>query len=182
VTPLYFVSSNRQKRLDVARIFGDSKSPPVAIARDLVEILSHDLRRVVREKAMAAYDAVRLPVMVEHGALYVDHLNGFPGPIVRFFWEKLEDDLPALIPPGATRRAHVVQMVAYCDGRKLEIYRGRIDGRIADQRRGRRGIHWEPTFIPRGHDQTLGEMSPNARIEAHAFTKAYRALRRAHRI
>jgi XTP/dITP diphosphohydrolase len=179
---LYFVSSNAQKQDDVARIFRGSKSPPRPIDRKLVEILSHDLREVVEQKAMAAYAKVRLPLMVEHGALYVDHLNGFPGPIVRFFWEKLEDKLPSLIPEGASRSAHVVQMVCFCDGRKLEIYRGRIDGRIADRRRGKRGLHWEPTFVPKGHDQTLGEMTPDGRIEAHAFTKAYRALRRAHRI
>jgi XTP/dITP diphosphohydrolase len=179
---LYFVSSNAQKHQDVAHIFRGSKSPPQPINRVLVEILSHDLAEVVREKAMAAYNQLRLPVIVEHGALYVDHLNGFPGPIVRFFWEKLEDDLPALIPVGASRRAHVVQMVCFCDGRRLKTYQGRIDGHIADRRRGPRGIHWEPAFIPRGHHQTLGEMSVDSRIDAHAFTKAYLALRRAHKI
>src|SRR5262249_4594426 len=131
---LYFVSSNAQKHRDVETIFRDSKRPPEILSRSLVEILSHDLREVVEAKAMAAYAKIRLPIIVEHGALYLDHLNGFPGPIVRFFWEKLEDELPALIPAGASRRAHVVQMVCFCDGRKLEVYEGRVDGHIAERR------------------------------------------------
>jgi inosine/xanthosine triphosphate pyrophosphatase family protein len=35
-------------------------------------------------------------------------------------------------------------------------------------------------FIPDGHTKTLGEMGPDERIAAHAFTRAYAALRRDH--
>lgn len=50
------------------------------------------------------------------------------------------------------------------------------------ERRGRRGIHWEPMFIPRGHRKTFGEMAIDERIAAQAFTKAYTKLRRELRI
>jgi XTP/dITP diphosphohydrolase len=179
---LYFASSNAQKRKDVEHIFRGSASPPEFLECTLVEILSHDLEEVVEAKAMAAYEQLRLPVIVEHGALYIDHLNDFPGPMVRFFWEKVRDSLPALIPVGASRSARVVQMVCFCDGRKLQIYSGEIKGKIAERRSGSGGIHWEPMFIPDGCTQTLGEMSVDDRIEAHAFTRAYRKLRRAHQI
>ena len=35
-------------------------------------------------------------------------------------------------------------------------------------------------FIPDGHDRTLGEMDTEERIAAHAFTKAYAAMRADH--
>lgn len=177
---VYFVSSNRQKHADVARIFADSPSPPRILERPLVEILSANLETVAREKARAAYRATMVPLLVEHGALYIDHLDGFPGPMIRLFWEKLRDKLPPLIPEGASRRAHVIQMVCYCDERKLHVYPGRIDGVIALESRGNKGIHWDSMFVPDGHTRTLGEMDDDERIAAHAFTKAYTALRADH--
>ena len=179
---MYFVSSNRHKHEDVARVFRGSKNPPRSIERRLVEVLSHDLEEVVKQKAMNAYESLRLPIIVEHGALHIDHLHGLPGPMVKFFWEKLDDDLPALIPKGASRRAHLIQMVCFCDGKRLHVFDGRIEGNIAPANRGRGGIHWEPMFIPDGHKKTLGEMGVGERLKAHAFPKAYQAFRRAHHI
>jgi XTP/dITP diphosphohydrolase len=177
VTPLYFVSSNHQKHADVTRIFADSARPVRILERRLVEILSDQLVEVVQEKAKAAYRATMVPVIVEHGALYIDYLDHFPGPMVRLFWEKLRDRLPLLIPEGAPRTAHVIQMVCYCDEKRLHVYPGRIDGSIAPTRRGGGGIHWDSMFIPEGHTLTLGEMGAGERIAAHAFFKAYAALR-----
>lgn len=177
---VYFVSSNPQKHRDVARIFSDSKNPPRILDRTLAEVLSSDLETVVKEKAKAAYKATMVPVLVEHGALYIEHLNGFPGPMVKLFWEKLERWLPSLIPGDASRRAHVIQMVCYCDERQLHVYSGRIEGTIALEKRGNEGIHWDSIFIPDGHDRTLGEMNEDERIAAHAFSRAYAALRRDH--
>ena len=59
-------------------------------------------------------------------------------------------------------------------------YPGRIDGVIALASRGNEGIHWDSMFIPDGHIRTLGEMDTDERIAAHAFTRAYQALRADH--
>lgn len=174
----YFVSSNPKKHADVSRIFLGSKHPPRILDLEIVEVLSSDLKTVVQEKARTAYKQILVPVIVEHGGLYVDFLDKLPGPLVKLFWEKLDDRLPGLIPPGASRRATVVQMVCYCDGKTLKTYRGAIQGKIATTKRGCGGMHWEPMFVPNGHIKTLGEMTPKERISAHAASLAYRSLRR----
>jgi XTP/dITP diphosphohydrolase len=179
---LYFVSSNPKKREDVARIFADSSSPPAFLDHTLVEVLSHDLREVVSSKARAAYRIEQVPLLVEHGALYIDHLGGLPGPMVKLFWEKLDHRLCEIIPGDERderRRARVTQMVCFCDGRRLQVFEGSVNGRIALGKRGMGGMHWEPMFVPEGHDKTYGEMTPDERIEAHAATQAYRKLRQA---
>lgn len=177
---VYFVSSNKQKHADVARIFKNSENPPRILDRPLVEILSSDLEKVVKEKAKAAYKATLVPLFVEHGALYIDYLNGFPGPMVKLFWEKLDQLLPTLIPEGAPRSARVIQMVCYCDEKRLHVYSGQVDGHIASEKRGSDGIHWDSMFIPAGHTRTMGEMSADERIAAHAFSRAYAAMRKDH--
>jgi non-canonical purine NTP pyrophosphatase (RdgB/HAM1 family) len=180
--PLYFVSSNRQKHADVARIFADSKRPLRILDRELVEILSSKLDDVVKAKAKAAYRATMVPVLVEHGALYIDYLKEFPGPMVKLFWQKLGDHLPTLIPSGVPRTARVKQMVCYCDEKRLHVYSGEVTGVIAPERLGSAGIHWDSMFIPDGHTKTLGEMGADERIAAHAFGKAYAAMRADHGI
>ena len=179
---VYFVSSNPQKHRDVERMFEGIANPPRILARHIIEVLSSDLETVVKEKAKAAYKAAMVPVIVEHGALYIEHLNGFPGPMVKLFWEKLDERLPTLIPEDASRRAHVVQMVCYCDERQLHVYSGRVEGTIALEKRGSNGVHWDSMFIPDGHDKTLGEMEADERIAAHAFSRAYAALRKDHQL
>lgn len=175
---IYFVSSNAQKFDDMRRIFRGSKPAPRMLEQRLIEVLSHDLATVVTEKAKAAYKTALVPLFVEHGALHIDHLNGFPGPMVKLFWEKLDDQLPDLIPAGASRRARVVQMVCHCDGKKLHVFEGTIHGEIALKKRGDRGMHWEPMFIPDGQKKTLGEMRPDERIAAHGATIACEKLRK----
>lgn len=177
---VYFVSSNKQKHADVSRIFEGSKNPPRILERPLVEILSSDLEKLVKEKAKSAYKATMVPLFVEHGALYIDYFNGFPGPMVKLFWEKLDQLLPTLIPGVASRRARVIQMVCYCDEKQLHVYSGQVDGNIAPQRRGSDGIHWDSMFIPDGQTKTLGEMTVDERISAHAFSRAYAAMRKEH--
>ena len=174
---VYLSSSNPLKYSDVTQCFEGSASPPRWLRQDVTEILSSDLDALVRAKAMAAYRQALVPLFVEHGGLYIDHMKGLPGPLVKPFWEKLEERICELIPEGATRRAHVVQMVCYCDGKVLRTYEGRMEGVIAPERRGDGGIHWEPVFIPDGLTQTLGEMAQDQKLRWSGTAKAYAQLR-----
>jgi len=83
-----------------------------------------------------------VPLFVEHGALYIDHLNQYPGPMVRLFWEKLGDTICSLIPDGASRAARVVQKVCYCDGKRLQVFEATVKGTILREAQGQGGIHW----------------------------------------
>ncbi len=175
---IYFNSFNALKHEDVKLFFKDSKSPPRPLKRQVPEVLSFDLKEVVRTKAREAYRVEMAPLFVEHGGLFIDYLNKMPGPLVKPFWEQLGGRLCDLLPPEpAARRAHVVQMVCYCDGKTLETFQGRIEGHIAPSARGSRGIHWEPIFIPDGQGKTLGEMEPEEKLRHSASAKAYRKLR-----
>lgn len=177
---IYFTSSNPEKHQDVAVFFEGSSSPPRPLWREVPEVLSSDLVTVVRAKARAAYRDEMAPLFVEHGGLFIEHFSDMPGPLVRPFWEKLKGRLCDLLPPEpGQRRAHVVQMVCYCDGRTLKTFEGRIEGRISDRPLGV-GLHWEPVFIPDGLDKTLGELAALDRREKlrhSASGKAYEQLR-----
>ncbi|XXY48244.1 non-canonical purine NTP pyrophosphatase [Sorangium sp. So ce269] len=175
---VYFVSAHEHKLEDMAHEWKDGPTPLRLLRLDVPEVLSSDLDTVVREKAIAAYRLALVPLFVEHGGLFIEHLNGFPGPLVKPFWERLQDRICSLIPPGESRAARVVQKVCYCDGRTLRVYTGSVLGEIACERRGDEGIHWEPMFVPAGHTRTLGQMPREERLRVSASAEALRAFRR----
>ncbi len=174
---VYFVSSNEHKLEDMAHGWKDGPTLLRVLRLEVPEVLSSDLDIVVREKALAAYRLALVPLFVEHGGLFIEHLNGFPGPLVRPFWERLQDRICGLIPPGVSRAAWVVQKVCYCDGRTLRVYTGSVLGEIACERRGDEGTHWEPMFIPAGQTRTLGQMPRDERLRCSASAEALHAFR-----
>lgn len=56
---------------------------------DLFEIQSNDLAEISLSKAKQAYALLQKPVLVMDGGLYIDELNGFPGPFGSFMMEKM---------------------------------------------------------------------------------------------
>lgn len=175
---IYFSSSNPRKHEDVVHYFRDSKNPPRLLRQEVAEVLSSDLATVVREKALSAYKQALVPLFVEHGGLYIDHFEGLPGPLVKPFWEKLEGRICELIPQGHSRRAHVVQMVCYCDGKTFQTFEGRVEGVIVPTQTVQGGIHWEPVFMPDGHSKVMGEMTRDEKLACSGSAKAYAQLRK----
>lgn len=174
----YFSSSNEAKRRDVAWYFRDRAGAIGELRFAAVEILSSDLRSVVLAKAAAAYQRARVPVFVEHGGLYIDHLNGLPGPLAKPVWEALEGRLCGLIPDGRPRSARFRQMVCYCDGRSRVVFEGGVEGTISARAAGDGGLHWHPVFIPAGQARTFAEMSTEERLAVPGAADALSALRR----
>lgn len=47
---------------------------------------------------------------------------------------------------------------AYFDGQILKVIKGELGGTIPNNPRGDAGFGWNPLFIPKGENRTLGEM------------------------
>ena len=87
---IYFNTINEAKRLEVSRCFDGSARPLRFLSHPVTEILELDLSLVVRAKAAEAYRALRVPLVVEHGGLFIDHLKELPGPLVKPMWGLLK--------------------------------------------------------------------------------------------
>jgi XTP/dITP diphosphohydrolase len=77
----------------------------------------------------------------------------------------------------AQRRAKFVTVVAYIDQHGAEhLFRGEMDGTIAEEARGSAGFGYDSIFLPNDdpHGRTFAEMSPD---EKHAISHRGRALR-----
>jgi XTP/dITP diphosphohydrolase len=172
----YYNTSNDAKMREILHCFGGSGRLGI-LRHPITEILDTDLVKVVRAKAAEAYRALRVPVIVEHGALCIDFLNGLPGALVKPMWMALGERLCHLVPPGEARTCKVLSALCYCDGRKREVILRQVDGEVSSSPRGTGGFHWDPVFIPRGETKTLAELPLEEKLLVSASGLAYTELR-----
>ena len=73
---------------------------------------------------------------------------------------RVEDALP----PDAARDAAFVcaLALAWPDGH-VDVFEGRVEGRLVWPPRGTRGFGYDPIFVPEGGRLTFGEMEPDAK-------------------
>jgi XTP/dITP diphosphohydrolase len=120
-------------------------------------------------KALAATRAARLPALADDSGLCVEALDGAPG-IYSARWANGARDFgaamrrveEALLESGSPQpwRAYFVSALALAwpDGH-LEIFEGRVDGRLVFPPRGDKGFGYDPIFLPDGYDRGFGEMT-----------------------
>ena len=85
---------------------------------------------------------------------------GGPGRDFALAMRRVEEALP----PDAERDAAFVCALALAwPDRHVEIFEGRVSGRLVWPPRGGRGFGYDPIFVPRGGSLTFGEMDPEAK-------------------
>ena len=104
--------------------------------------------------------------IADDSGLCVDALNGAPGVYSARYapdrdFDKGMEKLLAEISKSRNldRSAHFscVISLAYPDG-KYELFEGRINGKIAEQKQGTGGFGYDPIFIPEGYDKSFAEL------------------------
>ena len=142
---------------------------------DLPEIQSDDSEEIVADKARRAYEAAGKPVVVEDVSASLAHLNGLPGPFIKFFMKRLGRDALYQLAAHEGEAALVSCVVAYYDGEELLIVRGDVAGTVVSPR-GDGGFGFDVTFVPDGHDKTYAEMSDEEKDTVSHRRKAIRAF------
>jgi XTP/dITP diphosphohydrolase len=120
-------------------------------------------------KATLAARAAGLPALADDSGLCVEALGGAPG-IYSARWAGAAKDFSAamrrvedeLAKAGALQpwRAHFVSALAIAwPDDHVELFEGRVDGRLLFPPRGANGFGYDPIFTPDGHTRGFGEMT-----------------------
>lgn len=153
-----FITGNKAKAEQLSRHFNikvDHKK------LDLNEIQSLNLKAIVAQKAIDAYEIIKSPVLVEDVSLKFNALGNLPGPLIKWFLEELGNSgLCRLINHYKKNRSAIAE-VAFClyDGKEPMIFKAEVKGKIATHPKGEKGFGWDPIFIPDGQNQTWAEMN-----------------------
>lgn len=156
-TSWVLVTSNENKWREAQAILGH---PLERIALELAEVQASTTAEVALQKAKAAFEQVKRPVIVEDAGVELVALGGFPGPFIKF-WEQLGglESICWAADGLKDRRVVAVCVLGMCSEEGASAVEGRVSGTIAAAPRGTHGFGWDAIFIPDGETRTFAEMS-----------------------
>jgi len=163
---LFFVSSNSHKYIEAKTILDSFGIELGFLKLNLEEIQSHSLNEIAEKKAKDAFSKCKKPIIIEDDGLFIDSLNGFPGPYSSYVFETLGNKgILKLV--SSKRNAKFVSHIAYCDKKILKTFVGKLDGTISKSQRGK-GWGYDPIFIPKNSEKTFAEINHKNEL-SHRF-------------
>ena len=157
---LFFVSSNENKFQETERILSNFGMQINFFKTTLEEIQSNHLNDIAEQKAINAYEIVKKPIIIEDDGLFIDSLNGFPGPYSSYVYDTIGNKgIMNLLENCETRDAKFVSIIAYCDNDYgVKLFESSIPGKISSIiEKG--GWGYDPIFIPDGESKTYANVS-----------------------
>jgi len=157
---LFFVSSNTHKFTEAQRILSNLGLEISLFKTTLEEIQSNSLGKIAKRKVLDAYSKVQKPVIIEDDGLFIDSLDGFPGPYSSYAYDTIGNKgIMNLLEKIESRNAKFVAIIAYCNGvDDVQLFESSIPGKISlSIEEG--GWGYDPIFIPDGESKTYANVS-----------------------
>ncbi len=169
---LYVITGNKNKFSEIKKVLSIVKQLDI----DLVEIQEVDAKKVIEAKLLEALKYKKGEFIVEDTSLYISALNDLPGPLIKWFVEKLGcDGLANLIAGKKNKKAIAKTIFGYAkDKNNISFYEGVTEGKIVSPL-GSNGFGFDSIFQPDGSDKTFGEM---AKEEKQQFSMRVKALKK----
>ena len=154
---LFFVSSNSHKYNEAKQITSSFGIQLDFFKLDLEEIQSSSLEDIAIKKAKDAFSKCKKPIIIEDAGLFIDSLEGFPGPYSSYVFKTIGNE-GILNLVKYNRKAKFVSIVTFCDKTTLQSFVGELDGTISKSQNGE-GWGYDPIFIPKNSKDTFAIIS-----------------------
>jgi non-canonical purine NTP pyrophosphatase (RdgB/HAM1 family) len=176
---IQFITGNKNKFAEAQKIISNLEQLDV----DLPEIQEIDAKKVIEAKLQEAKNLFEGEFVVEDTSLYLNCLNGLPGPLIKWFEKTIGNNgIFDITQKYDNYRAQAKTIVGYIDeGGKISFFEGIIDGTIVKPQ-GENDFGWGPIFIPSGQNKTFAQMNQEEKnkismrkIAFEKLTKHYHA-------
>jgi XTP/dITP diphosphohydrolase len=167
-----FVSSNKNKFNEARNILSKNEINLGFFKTSLKEIQADSIKEIAALKADEAYRKCHKPVIVEDAGLFIESLNGFPGPFSSYVFKTIGNSgILRLL--KTNRQAKFQSVVAYCDNKYgVVLFDAKVEGKISKNSKGK-GWGYDPIFIPNGQSKTYATLSNKDEI-----SHRYKALKK----
>jgi XTP/dITP diphosphohydrolase len=145
------------------------------------EIQSDSLEEIAENSVMNACKKTQLPIFVEDAGLFIESLNGFPGPYSAYVYKTIHNrGILKLMEKSKDRRAEFQSVIAYCDQsfNEPKIFGGESKGEITLTERktqSKTPFGFDPIFQPNGSVKSFAEMNVQ---EKNGFSHRAMAIRK----
>ena len=169
LSELFFASSNENKFQEAERILTNLGVKVNFSKTTLEEIQSSSLSEIAEQKAISAYELIQKPVIIEDDGLFINSLNGFPGPYSSYVYDTIGNKgIMDLLENSKVRDAKFVSIIAYLGGSDgVKLFESSIPGKISSViEKG--GWGYDPIFIPDGESKTYANVSDKDKLSHRA--------------
>ena len=152
---LYFITGSKKKFNEIQSVLSNIKHLDI----DLPEIQEIDPKKIIKAKLHEAFKHHSGQFIVEDTSLYLDCLNGLPGPLIKWFLKTNGNEGVAKIAETfKNSKATAKTFIGYAKSNTdIHFFEGEVEGTIVNPR-GKKGFGWNPIFMPKGSAKTFGEM------------------------
>jgi len=174
----YFVTSNIHKFMEARRVLSEYNIVAAKLKVEAVEIQDDSLENIAKYSVRDAVKNCGLPVFVEDAGLFVEALQGFPGPYSRYVYDTVGvDGILKLMKNLTNRNAYFMSVIAFGSPEEQPVcFVGKVEGKISLRKRGTAGFGYDPIFEPlEGDGGTFAEMTT---AEKNRFSHRAGALRK----
>mgnify|MGYP005645344897 FL=1 len=129
-----FITGNPQK-VAIAQAALGKDFQILATDIDLPEVQSMALTEIAIYSAKKALEIVKEPLILTDSGFFIDALNGFPGPFVKWTNKTLTNhDFLAMLLNKRTQKAHTEDCLVYAvPGKKPVIFYSRVSGKVVTE-------------------------------------------------
>ncbi|MCL1970449.1 MAG: XTP/dITP diphosphatase [Candidatus Bathyarchaeota archaeon] len=160
---ILFVTGNFHKFEEVRSILN-----PMGIAVGMLrmkekEIQSDHTSEIAENSAKEAYNRCHLPLIVEDAGLFIDALEGFPGPYSAYAYKTIKNKgILKLMENTQNRKATFHATIAYYNQKTgPQLFEDKIEGEITltERKNNNTGFGFDPIFQPTQSEKTFAEMT-----------------------
>ena len=162
---MYFVSGNKHKFDEINLILSNKFDLKINfINKDIVEVQSDKIEDVAVNKSIMAFNDIKKPIIIEDSGLFINSLNGFPGPYSSFVLKTIGNEGILRLLGNKDRAAIFKAIIVYNDGHILKKFVGQTKGNIS-KTISDAGWGYDPIFVPFGSNfsyAVLGQDKKNS--------------------
>lgn len=175
---VFFVTSNVHKFNEARLVLAEHRIAIALLKVKKVEVQDDNVENIAKASALDAVKKCKLPLIVEDAGLFVEALNGFPGPYSSHVYRTIgTKGILKLMENVEKRDAYFQSVVAFCGPEELpKCFHGKVEGRISLEERGSSGFGFDPIFeLSASSNKTFAEM---AIAEKNKYSHRAQALRK----
>ncbi|MEM1858138.1 MAG: XTP/dITP diphosphatase [Desulfurococcaceae archaeon] len=170
------VTSNKHKFEEILEVAKEYSVELEMCEGFKLELQADNIEDVVLKSAMLAHILLNRPVLVEDAGLFIEALNGFPGPYSSYVYRTIGiDGILKLLNGVENRKACFKSAVTLVHDKGVFTSTGEVCGVIPSTPRGSGGFGFDPIFVPSGETRTFAEMSIR---EKNLYSHRAKAVRR----
>jgi len=172
---LYFITGNKNKLKEIRSMIPNIRK----IDMDLDEIQEIDPKKIIRAKMNEALKHHDGEFIIEDTSLYLDCLNGLPGPLIKWFMKTIGNEgLSDIALKSGNTKATAKTIIGYArSNKKTYFFTGSVKGNII-RPKGKTSFGWDPIFQPKGYKKSFAQMTRKQKNEISMRKKAAKKLKK----